>query len=113
MALSQEALDFKQTYKIKPLFYCPHTDHALSYYFINPEDILKCDLKGCLCHGIGGWVAKCPECGIALHNCLWGCKAAVPILHGKHNEPINKRLIKELKQHQWSKHYNQPRTWEY
>ncbi len=78
MALNQEYIELKKKIK-KPFIYCPNKKHYLSRFPIPFEDIHRCSIESCFCKQQNGWIATCIGCGTILHNCIWGCKAGIPL----------------------------------
>lgn len=63
----------------KPIFFCPYHKLNNVYYPFDPDNIFPCDIKGCFCKNINGWVSNCDQCGEVIHNCIHGCYKGIKI----------------------------------
>ncbi len=119
MAINPKYIELKKKY-MRPFFYCSSTKHKYHRFPIPPEDIYRCTVKQCYCKSQCGWIATCRECGIILHNCIWGCDVGIPLTRINIKKENNIETYRKdnpisfpLLFHGQAFHFNHPRNLEY
>ena len=40
---------------------------------VDSSTVQRCNVRGCPCRQVDGWLSVCDYCGVILHSCPWGC----------------------------------------
>jgi hypothetical protein len=71
----------------KPYIYCPKHKLRGENIYLEEKYIYPCNIKGCYCNNVKGWIVTCPRTGHLIHSCINGCNIGIACKHSKSGMP--------------------------